>query len=99
MAASGKRRLLLNAFFNAQFNYCPCGCSTAVAITRRSNTYVKDISDLSAMIKAESAFIDHNNILELDIEMFKVKTALVPEIVKDTFIESNENNYNYRTKN
>ena len=31
--------------------------------------------------------------------MFKVKTALVPEIVKDTFIESNENNYNYRTKN
>ena len=62
VAASGKRRLLLNAFFNAQFNYCPCGCSTAVAITRRSNTYVKDISDLSAMIKAVSAFIDHNNI-------------------------------------
>ena len=38
-----KRKLLMNSFFNIQFNYCPYGRYTVVAITIKSNIYMKDV--------------------------------------------------------
>ena len=51
-----KRKLLLNAFISAPFNYCPliwilhCRCNNNVII--RSNTFTEDVSHSSTMTKA-----------------------------------------------
>lgn len=52
---------------------------------------MKDTFDLSAMTNAR--LIYHANIQGLPIEMLKFKNALALEIVKDIFVESNENHY------
>ena len=65
---------------------------------------MKDVSDLSTVTNAfhtknkGSLFIHHNSIQKLAIELFKVENALASEIVKDVFVESNENHYNLRNQ-
>ena len=44
--------------------------------------------------KDGSVFVHHKNIQELATEMFQVENALAPEIVKDSFVNSNEKHYN-----
>ena len=46
-----KRKVLMNAFFNKQFNYCPLiGCFVAVRMTIKLNIYMKDACVLFIMI-------------------------------------------------
>ena len=99
-----KRKLLLNAFFNAQFNYCPLiwmlhnrcnnnkikyfhGRCLQLIYNDKSSSY-EELSQKDGSIP-----IHHNSIKELSIEMFKIKNTLAPKLVKDIFVESNENYY------
>ena len=99
-----KRKLLLNAFFNAQFNYClliwmlhsRCnnnkikyfhGRCLRLIYNDKSSSY-EELSQKDGSIP-----IHHKSIKELSIEMFKIKNTLAPKLVKDIFVESNENYY------
>ena len=48
--------------------------------------------------KDGSVSIQPKNNQEISIETFKVKRSLAPKIVKDSFVESNENQYNLRNQ-
>ena len=97
-----KQKLLLNSFFNAHFNYCPLiwtlhsrcnnnkikyfhGRCLRLIYNDKSSSY----EELSQ--KDGSVPIHHKSIKELSIEMFKFKSNLVPKLVKDVSVESNEN--------
>ena len=88
---TGKRKLLLNTFFNAQLNYCPL---IWMLHSRCNNNKIKYFqarclrliyNDKSSSYdelpqKDKSVPIYHKSIKELAIEMFKIKNALAPEI-------------------
>ena len=106
---TGKRKLLLNAFFNAQLNYCSLiwmlhSCCNNNKIkyfqTRCLQLIYNDKSssydELSQ--KDGSVPIHHKRIRELAIDMFKVKNALTPEIVKFIFVESDKKYYNLQNQ-
>ena len=91
-----KRRLLLNAFFKAQFNYCPIvwmfhSRSLNSKINRLHERCLRIIyndkhSNFDVLLeKDNSVSIHHNNIHSLAIEMYKVANGISPEIMKDVF--------------
>jgi len=102
-----KRRLLMNAFFKAQFNYCPVvwmfhSRSLNNKINRLHERCLRIIyndkhSSFDALLeKDNSVSIHHNNIHSLAIEMYKVANGISPEIMKDIFQIRNNTNYNLR---
>ena len=98
-----KRRLLLNAFFKAQFNYCPV---VWMFHSRSLNNKIKRClriiyndkhSNFDVLLeKDNSVSIHHNNIHSLAIEMYKVANGISPEIMKDVFQIRNVSHYNLR---
>ena len=84
-----KRRLLVNAFFTSQFNYCPL---TWMFHSRKGNNKIKRLHErnlglmYSDMIfsyeelldKDNSVPVHQNNPQKLTIEMFKTYTGLAP---------------------
>ena len=102
-----KRRLLLNAFFKAQFNYCPVvwmfhSRSLNNKINRLHERCLRIIyndkhSNFDVLLeKDNSVSIHHNNIHSLAIEMYKVANGISPEIMKDVFQIRNISHYNLR---
>ena len=104
-----KRKLLLNAFFNAHFNYCPLISMLHSCCNNNKIKYFhggcirliyndKSSSNEELSRKDGTVPIHHKSTKELSIEMFKIKNTLAPKLVKDIFVESNENYYNLRNQ-
>ena len=102
-----KRRLLLNAFFKAQFNYCTVvwmfhSRSLNNKISRLHERCLRIIyndkhSNFDVLLeKDNSVSIHHNNIHSLAIEMYKAANGVSPQIMKDVFQIRNISHYNLR---
>ena len=91
-----KRRILMNAFFNSQFYYCPviCMCHSR-ALNNKINTlherclriiYNDNTSTFKELLgKDNSVSIYYKNIQALAIEMHKVANGMSPEIMNEIF--------------
>ena len=95
-----KRRLLMKAFIESQFSYCPLVwmfCSRKMNkrinfIHERSLRIVYDDYDttLEDLLKKDnSVSIHHRNVQKVSIEMFKVKHNLCPEFIQNIFHQKN----------
>ena len=101
-----KRKVLMNAFFNAQFNYCPL---IWLLHSRQNNNKIKHLHERCLRLihndklssyeelleKDGSVSIHHKNIQSLAIEMFQIKHGQSPEIVSDIFTQTTQH-YNFR---
>ena len=103
-----KKKLLMNSFFNAQFNYCPL---IWMLHSRSNNNKIKHLHERclrliyndkqssyeELLIKDGTVSIHHRNIQTLATEMFKVKNEkMSPEIICDIFTQRINNHYNLR---
>ena len=102
-----KKKLLVNSFFNNQFNYCPL---IWMLHSRNNNNKIEHLhwrclrliyNDKHSpyeelLIKDGTAFIHHRNIQTLATEIFKVKNEIFPEIIRDIFTKIINNHYNPR---
>ena len=91
-----KRRILMNAFFKAQFNYCPiiwmfhsrCLNNKINRLHERClrMIYNGKISNFEELLnKVNSVSIHHNNIHALAIEMYKVANDMSPVVMNGVF--------------
>ena len=104
-----KKRLAVNAFSIAQFNYCP------LIWMCHNRTYNNKINRLherclrliyndkrssfeDLLEKDNSVSINHKNLQALAIEMFKVYTKTSPEIMQEVFQVKEQGNYNLRNQ-
>ena len=104
-----KKKIVMNSFFNAQFNYCPL---IWMLHSRKNNNKIKHLHERCLRLiysdkkssyenlleKDNSVSIDQKNIQVLAIEMVKVKQKLCPEITGDIFMERKNNQYNLRNR-
>ena len=104
-----KKKIVMNSFFDAQFNYCPL---IWMLHSRKNNNKIKHLHERCLRLiysdkkssyenlleKDNSVSIHHKNIQALAIEMFKVKHKLCPEITGDIFMERTNNQYNLRNR-
>ena len=92
-----KRRMVMNAFFNSQFNYCPLiwmchNRTTNRKINRLHERCLRIIyndtqSSFKMLLEKESSVSIHDkNIQCLATEMYKVSNGLSPPIVSDIFV-------------
>ena len=102
-----KIRILMNAFFKAQFNYCPIvwmfhSRSLNNKINRLHERCLRIIYNdkrsrfEELLVKDNSLSVHHNNIHTLAIEMYKVVNGISPEIMNDVFKVRNETHYHLR---
>ena len=101
-----KRKVLMNVFFNAQFNCC---LLIWMLHSRQNNNKIKHLygrclrliynDELSSyeeiLEKSGSVSIHHKNIQGLAIEIFQIKHRQSPEIVSDIFTQITQR-YNFR---
>ena len=98
-----KRRILMNAFFKSQFNYCPAiGMFHSRTLNNKINrlherslriTYNDKLSNFEELLhKDNSVCIHHNNIHALAVEMYKVANGTSPDIIK----QRSNSQYNLR---
>ena len=103
----GKRRILVNAFLNFQFNYCPviwmCHSRALKSKINRLHErclhiiYNDKISTFKELLeKKNSVSIHYRNIQALAIEMYKVANGMAPEIMNDIFQIREKSHYNLR---
>ena len=103
-----RRKILMNAFFKSQFNYCPLiwmcyNRSLNHKINRLHERCLRIIySDKKSSFdelldKDESVSIHHQNIQKLGIEMFKVLNGENPQIVKEIFHIRDETSYELKS--
>ena len=102
-----KRRILMNAFFKAQFNYCPiiwtfhsrCLNNKINRLHERClrMIYNDKISNFEQLLnKDNSVSIHHSNIHALAIEMYKVANDMSPDIMNEVFKLRNTLHYDLR---
>ena len=102
-----KRRILMNASFKAQFNYCPAvwmfhNRSLNNKINRLHERCLRIIYNdkhsnfEKLLVKDNSVSIHHNNIPTLAIEMYKVANGMFAEIMNDIFKLRENPHYNLR---
>ena len=91
-----KKKLLMNSFFNAQFNYCPL---IWMLHSRSNNNKIKHLHERclrliyndkrssydELLINNGAVSIHHRNIQRLAAEMFKVKNKISPGIIGDIY--------------
>ena len=97
-----KRRIFMNAFFKARFNYCPAvwmfwlnnkinrlheRCLRIIYNDKHSNFE-------KLLVKDNSVSIHHSNIHAFAIEMYKVANGMSSEIMNDTFKLRKNTHYN-----
>ena len=101
-----KRKVLMNAFFNAQFNYCPL---IWMLHSRQTKNKIKHLHERCLRLihsdklpsyeelleKDWSVSIHHKNFQSLAIEMFQIEHAESPEIVSDFFTQTAQH-YKFR---
>ena len=103
----GKRRILMNAFFNSLFNYGPViwMCHSG-ALNNKINRlleqclriiYNDKTSTFNELLeKDDSVSIHYRNIQALAIEMHKVANGMSPEIMNEIFQLREKSHYNLR---
>ena len=97
-----KRRILMNAFFDSQFNYCPLICNLNNKINRLHERCLRVIyndktSSFEQLLENDnSVSIHHRNIQTLTTEMHKVTNGLSPQIMNEIFQIREESRYNLR---
>ena len=105
-----KKKLVMNSFFNAHFNYSPL---IWMLHSRKNSNKIKYLHERCLRLiysdkkssyenlleNDNSVSIHHKNIQALAIEMFKVKHKLCPDIISDIFKERTNNQYNLRNRN
>ena len=91
-----KKKLVMNSFFNAQFNYCPL---IWMLHSRSNNNKIKHLHERclrliyndkrssydELLINNGAVSIHHRNIQRLAAEMFKVKNKISPGIICDIY--------------
>ena len=102
-----KRRLLVNAFFTSQFNYCPL---TWMFHSRKLNNKINRLHERCLRLiysdrgssyeelldKDNSEPIRQKNLQKLAIEVFKTYTGMAPQIMNEVFPGNFTLNYNLR---
>ena len=102
-----KRRILMNAFFKVQFNYCPVvwmfhNRSLNNKINRLHERCLRIIYNdkhsnfEELLVKDNFVSTHHNNIPTLAMEMYKVANGMSPEIMNDMFKLRENTYYNLR---
>ena len=97
----------MNAFFKAQFNYCPVvwmfhSRSLNNKINRLHERCLRIIYNdkhsnfEELLVKDNSVSIHHNNIHTIAIEIYKVANGICPEIMNDIFKLRENTHYNLR---
>ena len=102
-----KRRILMNVFFKAQFNYCPfasmfhlCSLNNKIdrLLKRRLRIHYNDkrssFEELS--VRDHSFSVHRNNIHTVATEMYKVVNDITPEIINDVFKLRDDTDYALR---
>ena len=104
-----KKKTLMNAFFKAQFNYCPL---LWMLHSRRLNNkinrlherclrvvYNNNQSTLQELLDLDnSVSIHHKNLQCLAIELYKIFNGVSPDIMKDVFPLNTSSNYDIRNR-
>ena len=102
-----KKKLVMNSFFNAQFNYCPL---IWMLHSRSNNNKIKHLHERclrliyndkqssyeELLIKDGTVSIHHRSIQTLATEMFKLKNEISREIICINFIQRMNNHYSLR---
>ena len=98
-----KKKLLLNSFFNAQFNYCPL---VWMMHSRSNNNKIKHLHDRclrivqssyeNLLVKDGTVSMHHRKIQALAIEKYKIKNDLSTEILSNIFTQRTQNHYSLR---
>ena len=102
-----KRRILMNAFFHSQFNYCSLiwmfdSRNLSNKINRLHERclrviYTDKTSSFEQLLENDnSVSIHHRNIQTLATEMYKVTNGFSPEIMNEIFQIREESRYNLR---
>ena len=105
-----KKKILMNSFFNAQFNYCPL---VWMLHSRRNNSIIRNLHERclrliyndknssyeELLTKDGSVSIHHRNIQALATEFYKIKNGLSPELFTEIFARETESHYNLRRCN
>ena len=103
----GKIRMLMNLFFNSQFNYCPViWMCHSLALNNKMNRlherclgiiYNDETSPFKELLeKDNSVSIHYRNIQALEIEMYKVANSMSPDIMNEMFQLREKSHYNLR---
>ena len=85
-----KRKILLNSFITAQFNYCPliwmCNKINRIHEGALRVVYNDYKSNFKVLLERDHSFTNHERNMQcLSIEVYKVKNGLSPVIVNDVF--------------
>ena len=94
-----RRKVLMHAFFNSQFSYCPLiwMCHSRAINTKINNlhyralriVYRDDISTFKELLEKDgSVTVHHENLRFLSIEMYKVANGFAPSFMNDLFVEN-----------
>ena len=104
-----KRKILMNAFFNAQFSYCPL---TWMFHSRKLNNKINKLHERCLRIVYNNNTSSYEDLLEIDnsvsihirnlqalaIELYKIVSGFSPEIMKDVFPFNTNSSYNIRNR-
>ena len=91
-----KKRILMNAFFDSQFNYCPLiwMCHSRKRYHKINRLHEKCLRIIyndrtssyeELLSKGDSVFMHHKNLQKFVIEIYKVANGLCPGIMIEVF--------------